>query len=367
MTMKIGTVYIRKIVFISVLLAFVLSLSGCASNYVVYRGEGILTVHYLDVGHSDCTFVEVDGEYTLMIDATDADHADEVCRYVRSLGYDGIDMLVLTHPHSDHIGGAADIIDELDVSCVYMTSYEGVGEEYTGLILGIEENPIETKVARRGVEFSLGGLLGSFLSPTGKRHDDENDLSAILKLSYGEENFLFMGDAGSPVESELLDDGADLAASVVKAGHHGAASASTSEFIESTGAGYVIFSCGLDNGYGHPSPYTVYRWEERGAKTFRTDLDSTVIAATDGRGLLCARLSDSEFWQSYSDIPSDTQASVKRPSTRCRYVLDTDAHVIHKPSCPYWKKLSSDEYERSTAELGALYDEGYRECDYCFN
>ena len=113
--MKIGTANIRKIALLSVALAFVLLLSGCSHDDAVYRGEGILTVHYLDVGQSDCTFVEVDGEYTLMIDATDADHADEVCRYVRSLGYDGIDMLVLTHPHSDHIGGAADIIDELDV------------------------------------------------------------------------------------------------------------------------------------------------------------------------------------------------------------------------------------------------------------
>ena len=357
----------RRIFLLIAVFAFALSFSSCSGKNVFYRGEGILTVHYLDVGQSDCTFVEVGGEYTLMIDATDREHADDVVRYVRSLGYASVDMLVLTHPHSDHIGGASDIIDALDVSDIYMTKYEGTGDEYEQLVRCIEENSIETRIARRGAVFTLGGLSGEFLTPTGKLYEDENDMSAVLRLSYGEQNFLFMGDAGGAVEAELLSRGVELSASVVKAGHHGAASASTQEFVLETGAGYVVFSCGLDNDYAHPSPYTVSRWEKEGAQTFRSDRDSTVIACTDGIGLLCASLSDAESWQGFSDITEGTQVLATLTPRKCLYVLNHESHIIHRPSCPYWKELSSSEYERSSAELERLYAEGYKECKYCFD
>lgn len=357
---------LRKIWLVAVL-AVAVSLVSCSAKSVVYRADGILTAHYLDVGQSDCTFVEVGGEYTLMIDATDSEHADDVVRYVRSLGYASVDMLVLTHPHFDHIGGAPDIMDALDVSAVYMTKYEGTGHEYEQLVRCIEENSIETRIAERGAAFTLGGLSGEFLTPTGKLYEDENDMSAVLRLTYGEQNFLFMGDAGAPVEAELLDRGALVSASVVKAGHHGAASASTQEFVLETGAEYVVFSCGLDNDYAHPSPYTVFRWESAGAKTYRTDRDSTVIACTDGTGLLCASISEAETWQGFSDITEDIQAHTMRTPRKCLYVLNCESHLIHRQSCPYWKDLPSSAYERSSAELERLYAEGYKECKYCFN
>ena len=108
----------RVIVLLTVIFAAVLSLFSCGGNNAIYRGEGLLTVHYLDVGQSDCTFVEVGGVYTLMIDTGDDEHAQYVTKYVRELGYDSIDTLVLTHNHSDHIGGAVSIIQSFSPDIV---------------------------------------------------------------------------------------------------------------------------------------------------------------------------------------------------------------------------------------------------------
>ena len=149
-----------RVVSIFLLLSVILPLFSCDGGDR-RSGEGLLTVHFLDVGQSDCTFIEVGGEYTLMIDATDADHADKVCRYVSSLGYNEIDAMVLTHPHSDHIGGAQRVIESFVVKSIYMTDEEGDEPYYSAILDVIEKYSITTFSAKRGAVHSLGKLIGS--------------------------------------------------------------------------------------------------------------------------------------------------------------------------------------------------------------
>ena len=149
-----------RVVSIFLLLSVILPLFSCDGGDR-RSGEGLLTVHFLDVGQSDCTFIEVGGEYTLMIDAADADHADKVCRYVSSLGYNEIDAMVLTHPHSDHIGGAQRVIESFVVKSIYMTDEEGDEPYYSAILDVIEKYSITTFSAKRGAVHSLGKLIGS--------------------------------------------------------------------------------------------------------------------------------------------------------------------------------------------------------------
>ncbi len=348
---------------VSVFLAFALTITLCSCGGFDYRGEGLLTVHYLDVGQSDCTFIEVGGEYTLMIDASDTAHADKVCSYIRSLGYREIDALVLTHPHSDHIGGAPRVIESFDVKRVYMTEEESSEPEYAELIEAVKKHSPERIEAEGGVGITLGALSGEFLSTGGVRFEDENDMSAILSLCYGSVSFLFMGDAGHPAEEALLGGGADVSATVVKAGHHGSNGSSSEAFVKAAGAAYVIFSCGTDNDYGHPSVYAVDRWERSGARSFRTDIDSTVVVCTDGQGIAAGSLGDSEYWENAALAPAmPVTDSGKADPTQNEYILDTETHTVHVPACGEAMRLQAEKKEISNADIRRLCAEGYRKC-----
>ena len=333
------------------------------------RGEGMLTVHYLDVGQSDCTLVEVEGEYTVMIDASDEAHADEVCGYVRALGYNSIDVLVLTHPHSDHIGGAERVIDEFRVETVYMTDTEAHGEDavYLGCVEDkIEEYGIERINAEEGAALTLGRLDGCFLAPCGVYFEDENEMSAILSLSYGEHSFLFMGDAGEDAEGLLLDRGVDVSATVVKAGHHGSGGSSSRDFVEATGAEYVVISCGDDNDYGHPSTYAIDRWERAGAHSFRTDKDADVVACTDGESIAVGRASDCEFWSEGRFSCSDTDTGEQTSAESEEYLLNTDSHILHVMGCVTLAERWGENIEPTSEDTGRLLAEGYKKCSHCF-
>ena len=346
-----------------------LSMLAFSEDDGAYRGEGLLTVHYLDVGQSDCTFVEVGGEYTMMIDASDEAHADEICRYVDALGYDSIDLLVLTHSHSDHIGGAASVLSALVVERVYMTDGTATGEDAEHLRRVeemIEAHGVERAVAQEGTEFELGGLEGCFLAPGDVYFSDENEMSAVLSLRYGEQSFLFMGDAGEAAENMLLRRGADVLATVVKAGHHGSNGSSTQDFVSAARAEYVVFSCGEGNDYGHPSPYAVDRWEAAGARTFRTDRDSTVIACTDGVGISVMRLSESKLLGDAIFSGSDTSTYTETVAAEHKYYLNTASHILHLADCTVFGEELGTNIEPSSEDIARLRAEGYKTCMHCF-
>ena len=364
--MKILTLRGCRGVFLVFLLLLLFLLVSCGGAEEVYRGEGLLTVHYLDVGQSDCTFVEVGGEYTLMIDASDEEHSSRIVRYVKELGYDSIDLLVLTHPHSDHIGGAPAVIDALSPELVYMTEQAGTGQEYANLVRALSESSSSTETVKKDVSFTLGAMTGRFLAPFGVKHEDENDNGAVLRLDFGSRSFLFMGDAGHAVEQMLVLCRSAVGCDVVKAGHHGSDSSSGAEFISATSAGYVVFSCSEDNGYGHPSPFTLDRWESGGAVAFRTDRDSDIIACTDGDELLVASASDAEFWNGRLSEIQHTETSENVDILIRPYVLDLDLHKIHLSSCVQIRSADMSVLERSSADIARLRAEGYEECKNCF-
>ncbi len=325
-------------------------------------------MHYLDVGQSDCTFVEIGGDYTLMIDASDEAHAERICRYIENLGYSRIDLLVLTHPHSDHIGGAHRVLAEFEVGIVYMTETEASGEdaEYLRRVEEIiEESDIERVLAEAGVTFELGRLQGKFLSPMDVSFEDENEMSAVISLRWGEQRFLFMGDAGEAAEKLLIERGADLRADVVKAGHHGSGGSSSRDFVSATGADYVVFSCGAGNDYGHPSPYAADRWANAGAQIFRTDRDCTVIACTDGANIAVVRLSECDLFS--EDILWDfgTQISVSSVNVNFEYVLNTSAHTVHLRDCSAVIGQEGEHLEQSSQDIERLAAEGYKLCTRC--
>lgn len=246
----------------------------------VFEGEGALRAYYLDVGQGDSEFIELPDGRTMLIDASEASQAENIEEFIRSRGVSRIDYAVITHPHSDHYGGMKTIINDFDIGEIYMPDAVNSAKGFTALLEAIGDKGVPVTQAKAGVSIAGGeGLSIDFIAPNSGEYDDLNDYSAVVKLSYGNTSFLFMGDAETLSEREIT---ADVKCDVIKVGHHGSKSSSGAEFVKRTSPDYAVISVGRDNQYGLPKDEIIKRWENAGAEVLRTDMDGTVAFASDG-------------------------------------------------------------------------------------
>lgn len=253
-----------------------------------------LAVHYIDVGQGDCSLV-VYGEETLLIDAGEAEYGSMVSDYISSLGITQLDYVVATHPHSDHIGGLAQVIRDFDVETVIaprvseeMTPTSAV---YKSFLLALKEKGLRLKAAKQGDVFSMADISlaeendnTSFqiLGPAGSGYEDLNDWSVIIKLEHGDTAFIFTGDAEKIAENDVLDSGMDVSADVLKVGHHGSSSSTGEDFLAAVSPTIAVIQCGDGNSYGHPHAQVTELLDEYGVKQYRTDALGTVVIYSDG-------------------------------------------------------------------------------------
>ncbi len=343
----------RRYVSFAVLSVLVLVLFSCGSS--VKNQSGNLRVHFLDVGQSDAAFVELGQDMCMLVDSADAEHGERVCRYIKELGYSKIDTLFITHPHSDHSGGAVEIIEKFSIGRILIsnTSYS-TPEQESALSLA-EQRGIEVISVDDGDGFGFGDSDVMFLKKAGDC-TDENDESVAMRLSFGDVAFLFMADCGVEAEAEFSELDKELSANIVKVGHHGSGGSSSDEFISEVGADFAVISCSEDNEYAHPSPYTVNRWQMSGAVVMATDECSDIVFTTDG----C------DISVSCNCEDTHTHALSTSEGKECLWVLDTDSHTVHKEDCRHTDSIAKGSVELSSADIERLYAEGYRKCSFCF-
>lgn len=238
-----------------------------------------LRVHFIDVGQGDCIFAELPDGKSMLIDAGTNESEDVVCDYIRYCGEDYLDFVVATHPHADHIGGMDGVIDEFDIGTFYMPDVEYDTKTFESMLDCLEASEAKVIKAEAGVVVcEEDGLKIQLVAPTEDYYDEINDYSSVVKVTYGETDFLFMGDAEKYSESKIT---ADVSADVLKVGHHGSDTSTGKEFLKSVAPDYAVISCGVDNEYGHPHKSVIDRLNSRGVKVFRTDTMGTVVIGSD--------------------------------------------------------------------------------------
>ena len=272
--------------------------SSISDNYFSYDTE--LKVHYIDVGQGDSIFIEFPNQKTMLIDAGEEAYAKVVSNYISNLGYSSIDYVIASHPHSDHIGGLAYILEQFPVHSIYMPSAITTTRTYERLLETMIEKGLKAKRAKAGVSIiEEDALLVQFVAPNQDFYSNLNNYSAVLWIQYGNRKFLFMGDAELEVEQEITTP---IQADVVKVGHHGSITSSSESFIEQVDASYAIISVGVDNTYQHPHASVVERWMNSGASIYRTDLHGTTIVSTDGNDLIVETSKFSTTYDTHSPI-----------------------------------------------------------------
>lgn len=256
---------------------------------VDYFDSGLpnLRVHVLDVGQGDAIFIETPEHFQILIDAGPDKSILTELGEVMPFWDREIDAVVLTHPHSDHVGGLPEVLRRYRVNRVYTTGVIHTSSDYLTFLDLIKENNIDTTAVTEpftlefdsGIDFEFLYPLKSFV---GLRVKNLNNTSIANRLVYGDTAIMLTGDLETEAEEELLLSGRDLTAQILKAGHHGSATSSHLEFLEAVDPDLALLSCGAGNSFGHPSARTVSRMERQGIDILRTDLSGSISLASDG-------------------------------------------------------------------------------------
>lgn len=238
-----------------------------------------ITVHFIDVGQGDCAVVQTpDGN--LLIDAGTPDSTQAIRRYVDALGITEFAYAIFTHPHADHIGSAAVLVEAYQFDRVILPNAVSTSSTFEHLLDALEKENCEIIEGKAGVELTLGKLKIDLLAPAGE-YEDLNNMSVVALLTYDGGKFLFTGDAEAISEAEILKT-ASPDCDVLKVGHHGSSTSSSEAFLTAASPEIAVISVGEDNSYGHPHASAVKRLKQCGAEIYRTDLCGSVIVSFDG-------------------------------------------------------------------------------------
>lgn len=240
-----------------------------------------LKVHYIDVGQADSILVQ-QGDSNMLIDAGNNADANTVVEYLKSQNVSKLDFLVLTHPHEDHIGGADAVIKDFDINTVYMPKVTTTTKTFKDVVLAMKNKDYKATAPNPGDTFKLGDADCTILSPINSEKGDLNTYSIVLKVQYGNNKFLFTGDAQASNEQDMINADYDLSADVLKVGHHGSHTSTSEDFLNAVNPQYAVISCGKGNDYGHPHKEVMERLQAKGIPVYRTDEAGSIICTSDG-------------------------------------------------------------------------------------
>lgn len=261
--------------------------SGTMSPLEPWPHQNPLVVHFLDVGQADSILILLPNGETILIDAGDKSASESIKTFIRSLGIKELTWVIATHPHADHIGGMAFIIDSFEVKNISMPRTGHTTKTYENLLLSIKNKGLSITEARAGrTIIEEDDLRAYFVAPNSSQYDDINDWSAVLVLEYGDTSFIFTGDATAKSESEILAHFDNLpTGGVLKVGHHGSNTSTSKRFLEVIRPSHAVICVGADDTYGHPSKNVLGRLRSMGVEVFRTDQDGTTVFRSDGKTL----------------------------------------------------------------------------------
>ena len=326
-----------------------------------------LYVNYINVGQGDSIFIKV-GDCDILIDAGTSSYGTTVSNYLKNQGVDDIELVINTHPDSDHCGGLATVFSNFVVEQVWISQNTDKNTQaYTSFTSAIKSEGLTAKKPGAGTVFTYEYLTLTVLyNAVGS---DANNSSIVCMLEYGSFRFLFTGDVGEEVETQLVSAGKDLSCDVLKVGHHGSKYSSSASFLNATGADYGVICVGAGNSYGHPTSETLSRLSSAGISVYRTDLSGNIIFSTNGATMTLPggdTVSDGSgsgtIGGGSSSGGSGSSSGSSSGSTQY-FIGNTETKVFHLPTC---SNLPAASKQNSMYNYWWIINiAGYTPCDKC--
>lgn len=282
--MKRNAVY-RILVAITAIMLFVVGGCSFLEPTTAPQSDG-LTIKVLDVGQGDAILVRSKGK-TVLIDTGDIDERDRFARLLEKERIEKIDVLMITHPHADHIGGFAEVAKRCDIGQIYDSGKTTTTAVYKDYLKTIKKKNIPFQVVKQGETLDFGdGIRFEVFGPPQLNGDDDNlnNASIVGRLVYGDFTMMVTGDTESVAEKAIVKKyGKQMKSAVLKSSHHGSKTSSSDVFLKAVEPKTVLISVGAGNDYGHPHQNVIKRYQKQGADIYRTDRDGTITIHSDGK------------------------------------------------------------------------------------
>lgn len=250
-----------------------------------------LYAYFFDVGQGDAIYLRTPDNQDIVIDGgPDNAVLSQLGTYMPF--YDRkIELMILTHPHEDHINGLIEMLDKYKVDKVLapLVSYDSAS--VVEWERKLTSNNIAVSSGLQGQKIGLGTSRIEILSPSEEllQDDNVNNASIVLKYIYGNTKLVLTGDAEEEAEAYMIkSEGVNLQADFLKVGHHGSKTSSTGSFLDLVKPEYAVISVGAGNKFNHPSSNTIEKLKEREIEYFRTDYNGTIFCISDAQRLTCS-------------------------------------------------------------------------------
>ena len=243
-----------------------------------------MKIHFIDVGQGDSILVQVNYK-NLLIDSGSKSEKDKLIKYLKTLNIAQFDYVIATHPHEDHIGNMDYIINNYKIINFYSPKVTSDTPSFENMTEALSRKNLKIKILKANTSsIDLGdNTIFEIFSPNLENYDNLNNYSPIIKITYGDNSFLFTGDAEEDIEREVLSKNFNLKSDVLKVGHHGSSTSSCMDFLNSVNPSISIISVGKHNTYGHPTKNTLNNLKN--TSLFRTDKNGSIIITSDGKSI----------------------------------------------------------------------------------
>ncbi len=246
--------------------------------------DGNLIVDFIDVGQGDSILIR-QGEHAMLIDGGTSECKDDLLSFLASEGVQKFDYIIGTHPHEDHIGSLDDVVYTYDFDTFLFPKVTTTTKTFENLVSAVSSKGKKFTTPLSGTEYSLGEATFKILAPSSDSYQSLNNYSIVIKLTYGNNSFMFTGDAESLSETEILNSFDDISADVLKLGHHGSTTSTSMKFLNAVSPRYAVVSVGKDNSYNHPTKTTMDKIENLGIPLYRTDEQGTIECISNGEDI----------------------------------------------------------------------------------
>lgn len=341
-----------------------------------------LIVRFLDVGQGNATLLQ-QGDAFILIDGGDREYSSFVVSYLKKLGVEKLEYVIVSHYDADHLNGVIGVLNAFACNRVLAPDYETDTKIYQSFLEIVKEKNITVEYPEYDDTYTFGKSTIRVVGPVSYGYAEGNSNSLGVRISYKDNSFLICGDCTQESEQDILYTGIDVESDVFVANHHGSRYSNCQEFLEAVNPKAVVISCGRNNSYKHPEATVLLEIQKLGANLYRTDLQGSITAVSDGSTITfeneaCMDYRSGTELKSGADAGIKTEQESKSPTTRDEPIMDfneeptADSFVVNKntkkfhlPDCSSVADMKDKNKEYMRETRADMIAQGYTACKRC--